>query len=142
MANQSYHRTIITSLSPYAAMEKISRVDLWWKKDYSGSAAQLNDKFTVPFGIVNGHRSFVDFLVSEYIAGHKIVWKVVDCNLPMFKDDKEWLNTEIVFALSRDENKTRIDFTHLGLVPTTECYAICEKGWDGHVTKSLAGLLE
>ena len=77
--------------------------------------------------------SFVDFVVSELEPGKKVVWKVTDCYLPWFKDTKEWNNTEVVFQLSEENNKTKIDFTHVGLVPEVECYEACEKGWNGHL---------
>ena len=71
-----------------------------------------------------------------------MVWKVTDCYLPWFQDKKEWDNTEVVFELSEENarpndlagrSKTKIDFTHIGLVPEIECYDVCEKGWDGHI---------
>lgn len=133
MENKNYHRTITVNASATEAMKKISEVNCWWKKDFSGSAEKLNDIFTVPFG----EPSFVDFVVSEIIPGKKAVWKVTDCYLPWFNDKKEWNNTEVVFELSEADGKTQIDFTHVGLVPEVECYNVCEKGWDGHVTESL-----
>ena len=129
MQNKNYRKIIIVNASIEDAMEKISNIDLWWKKDFTGSAEQLNDTFTVPFGLP----SFVDFVVSELEPGKKVVWKVTDCYLPWFKDTKEWNNTEVVFQLSEENNKTKIDFTHVGLVPEVECYEACEKGWNGHL---------
>jgi hypothetical protein len=137
MENKNYHRTIVVNASAEDAMKKISQIDCWWKKDFSGRAEKLNDKFTVPFT----EPSFVDFVVSEFTPGKKMVWKVADCYLPWFQDKKEWNNTEVVFQLSEENGKTKIDFTHIGLVPEVECYNVCEKGWDGHVTKSLASFI-
>jgi len=138
---KDYHRTIMVTASPAEAMKKISQVNHWWKHDFSGSAEKLNDRFTVPFSELNGEKSFVDFVVSEFEPNIKTVWKVIDCNLPWFKDKKEWNNTEVVFEISSERNKTKIDFTHIGLVPGVECYDVCEKGWDGHVTKSLLSFI-
>jgi len=135
--SKNYHRTIVVNASPEEAMKKISQINLWWRKDFSGSAAKLSDEFTVPFGELNGEISFVDFVISEFVPNKKIVWKVDDCNLPWFKNKKEWNNTEVVFELSEENDKTKIDFTHIGLVPEVECYEACEKGWDGHITKDL-----
>jgi len=129
MENKNYYKTIMVNASAEEAMKKISQVDRWWKKDFSGSAEKLNDTFIVPFG----ESSFVDFIVSEFMPGKKTVWKVTDCYLPWFKDKKEWNNTEVVFELSQENGKTKIDFTHVGLVPGIECYDVCEKGWDGHI---------
>lgn len=133
MENKNYHRTITVNASAEEAMQKISQLNLWWRKDFSGTAAKLNATFTVPFG----EPSFVDFVVSELVPNKKAAWKVTDCYLPWFNDKKEWNNTEVVFELSEENGKTRIDFTHIGLVPEIECYTVCEKGWDGHVTESL-----
>jgi hypothetical protein len=141
MESKNYHRTITVNASSAEAMKKISQVDKWWKHDFSGNAGKLNDTFQVPFGDLNGERSFVDFVVSEFEPNRKMVWKVTDCNLPWFKDKKEWNNTEVVFEISSDTNKTKIDFTHIGLVPGIECYDACEKGWDGHVTNSLLSFI-
>ncbi len=98
----------------------------------------MNDKFTVPFG----EPSFVDFVVSEMITNKKVIWSVTDCYLPWFNDKKEWNNTQVVFELSGENGKTKIDFTHIGLVPGIECYDACEKGWDGHVTESLVKFIK
>ncbi len=38
------------------AMKKISQINLWWRKDFSGRAEKLNDTFTVPFGELNGEK--------------------------------------------------------------------------------------
>lgn len=127
--NKNYHRTITVNVSAEEAMKKISQVNNWWKKDFSGRAEKLNDTFKVPFG----DPSFVDFIVSEFVPNRKIVWKVTDCYLPWFEDKKEWNNTEVVFELSKADNKTKIEFIHIGLVPEIECYDVCEKGWNGHI---------
>ncbi|HEX4851903.1 MAG TPA: SRPBCC domain-containing protein [Puia sp.] len=139
MENKNYHRTITVNASPEEAMKKISQINLWWKKDFSGSAEKLHDDFVVPFGIEG--ESFVNFRVSELKPGKKVVWKVTDCFLPWFNDKKEWNDTEVVFEISSENNKTKIDFTHIGLVPGIECYDACEKGWDGHVKTSLVKLM-
>jgi Activator of Hsp90 ATPase homolog 1-like protein len=141
MENKNYHRTITVNASSEEAMKKISQVNHWWKHDFSGSAEKLNDKFTVPFGELNGEKSFVDFVVSEIVPNKKSVWKVTNCNLPWFKDKTEWNNTEVVFEISAANDKTKIDFTHIGLAPGVECYDACEKGWDGHVTNSLVSFI-
>ena len=142
MENKNYHRTIVVNASAEEAMKKISQVNCWWKKDFSGSGEKLNDKFTVPFT----EPSFVDFVVNELVPGKKVVWKVTDCFLPWFQDKKEWNNTEVVFQLLQENarpddpvgrSKTKIDFTHIGLVPEVECYEVCEKGWNGHINTLL-----
>ncbi|MGZ3854324.1 MAG: SRPBCC family protein, partial [Flavisolibacter sp.] len=127
--NKDFHRSTTVNVSPGEAMDKISQVNRWWKQDFRGSAQNLNDRFTVPFG----DPSFVDFVVSEFVRNKKMVWKVTDCYLPWFENKKEWNGTEVVFELLEEDGKTKIDFTHVGLVPGIECYEVCEKGWNGHI---------
>lgn len=128
-----FHTTIFVDASPDEVLEKISQVNLWWAKNLSGSAKRLNDKFTVTFG-----ETFVDFQVKELVPSKKVSWKVTDCNLHWISAKKEWKATEVVFELSNEKGKTRLDFTHIGLVPEAECYKDCEAGWNGHITMSLA----
>lgn len=141
MKDKNYHRAIMVSARADKAMKKISEVNHWWKRDFSGSAEKLNDKFTIPFGELNGEISFVDFIISELIPDKKVVWSVTDCYLPWLKDKKEWNNTEVVFELSAENGKTKIDVTHIGLIPEFECYEVCEKGWDGHIINGLEKLI-
>ncbi|PWT96763.1 MAG: SRPBCC domain-containing protein [Bacteroidetes bacterium] len=129
MESSNYHKTIEVIGNSRDAMKKISQINHWWKNDFSGRAEKLNDTFIVPFTAP----SFVDFIVSEEIPGKKLVWKVTDCFLPWFQDKKEWNNTEVVFELSENKGKTRIDFTHVGLVPQMECFEVCQNGWNGHI---------
>lgn len=126
---KDFHKTILVNATAQEAMKKISEINLWWKADFSGSVEKLNDVFTVPFS----ESSFVDFVVSEFLPGKKMIWKVTDCYLPWFQDKKEWNNTEVIFELAEENGKTKIDFTHVGLVPEIECYDVCEKGWSGHI---------
>ena len=81
--------------------------------------------------------SFADFQITELVPDKKVVWKVTDSYLVWFNDKKEWNGTEVVFEISKKENATQIDFTHVGLVPGVECYDACEAGWNEHIIQSL-----
>ena len=137
MEKKDFHLTITVNASPEEAIKKINQVNLWWAKKVIGNSEVLDDKFTVDFG-----KTFVDFQISELIPNKKVVWKVTDCNLDWINDKKEWNNTEVVFEVSTESNKTKIDFTHIGLVPGIECYEDCEEGWTGHVTNSLVKFID
>jgi len=132
MQGKDFHTTIIVNASAEEAMKKISQINLWWVKNFSGKPEKLNDKFHVPMG-----ETFVDFQITELVPNKKMVWKVTDCYLPWLRDKKEWNGTKVVFEISGKENATQIDFTHIGLVPGIECYNVCEEGWNGHITNSL-----
>jgi len=132
MEKKDFHRIITVNATAEEAMKKISQVDLWWAKNFSGGAEKLNDKFTVRFG-----ETYVDFEISELLPGKKVVWKVTGCYLHWLDDKKEWCNTEVVYEIDSENGSTIINFTHVGLVPGVECYEDCEQGWDGHITQSL-----
>lgn len=136
MEKKNFRKTITVNASAAEAMQKIGQVNLWWAKKFTGSAGKLNDKFTVRFG-----ETFVDFLITEFVPNKKVVWKVTDCNLHWIKEKKEWNNTEVVFEISSANNRSKIDFIHMGLVPGVECYNDCEVGWTGHLTNSLVSLI-
>ena len=132
MNANNFHTRITVNAGAKEAMKKINQVDLWWAKNFTGRAEQLNDQFSVRFG-----ETFVDFRISEFVPEKKVVWKVTDCNLHWINNKKEWNGTDVVFELSGNANGTEIDFTHIGLVPGVECYNDCEVGWTGHITQSL-----
>jgi hypothetical protein len=132
MANKSFHTTIKVNASPEEAMKKINHVNKWWAKKVKGKTERLNDKFTVDFGT-----TWVDFQITELVPNKKVVWKVTDCNLEWIGNKKEWDGTTVVFEISENKPVTEIDFTHLGLTPSFECYEDCKAGWTEHVTESL-----
>ena len=77
----------------------------------------------------------------EVVPNKKWVWLVTDCHLHWLKDTTEWKNTRIVFEISEGNQQTRIDMTHVGLVPEVECYNVCEPAWNGHLN-NLAAWIE
>ena len=137
---QDFSYRLMVNASAPEAMEKISRVNLWWAKKFKGSAAKLNDEFSVYFG--GPDDTFVDFKISEVIPGKKVVWLVTDCNLHWIDDKKEWKNTEVIYTLTEKEGKTQIDFVHKGLNPESECYESCKPGWTHHLKDSLQKLID
>jgi hypothetical protein len=137
MNQQNYHCSIIINSTPKIAMEKIDQVSSWWASNFEGSSAKLNDMFTVHFG-----DTFVTFKVIEMETDKKRKWKVVDCNLHWLKDKKEWNGTTIDWEVKHVNNSTRINFTHVGLVPQIECYKDCVKGWNFYVGESLLQLIK
>lgn len=132
MKQKDFNRTIIVNASPGETFEKIARVRDWWAKSFTGSALNRGDSFRIEFGT-----TWVDFTIEEAIAGQKVTWLVTDSYLPWLKDKKEWNGTKVVYEISPHGNQTKIDFTHLGLVPAIECYENCEKGWTRFVMISL-----
>jgi len=47
----------------------------------------------------------------------------------------------MIFEISTKGDKTIIHFTHEGLVPEKECYAMCERGWTTVIKDYLYNLI-
>ena len=137
MKEQDYHITLTVDAAPPEVFKNINNVAAWWNDEVKGSSQQLNDEFTVQFGDM--HVSTQKLI--EVVPDKKVVWLVTGSQLNFIKDKQEWNNSKISFELSKHEGKTRINFTHFGLVPEIECYNSCTKGWDYYIKGSLLKLL-
>jgi len=136
MKNQDFNCRITANATAEETMDAISRVSVWWAKDFIGRAEKLDDEFTVRFG-----ETFVTFRITEFIPGAKVVWTVTNCYLPWLNDKTEWTATKVIFEVSTENNQAIINFTHQGLAPQVECYDRCVKGWTGYIAGSLQNLL-
>lgn len=136
MEAKNYHTAITAKTSAEKAFEKVNLVKGWWAKKFSGSSQKLNDVFTVRFG-----ETFVTFKLVEVTPDKKVAWLVTDCYLHWINNKTEWNGTKIVFDISEKNGSTKIDMTHVGLLPDAECYNDCKKGWDGHIKQSLYKLI-
>ena len=133
---EDYHCSITAKTSAKDAYACISRVYSWWASNFEGSAQKLDDVFTVRFG-----ETWVTFKITEAIANETITWHILDCCLPWLADKKEWKNTDVLWEISSNDDITRVDMTHVGLVPAIECYGNCEQGWNHYIKGSLHKLL-
>jgi hypothetical protein len=136
MENQDFHKSITTDVSAEKAFDKITSVNQWWTANFKGSAKKLNDTFTLQFG-----ENKFTFKVVEAVPNKKLVWLSTDCYMPWLNNKTEWKNTKITFDISEENNQTRIDLTHVGLVPGVECYNVCEVGWNQYFGESIPALL-
>jgi hypothetical protein len=75
------------------------------------------------------------------VENKKLVYKVLDNHFNFTKDKSEWVNTRLVFEISKEEDKTKVQFTHVGLVPEYECYNVCFDAWSGYIKNSLYNLV-
>ncbi len=133
---QDYHIQIATSAAPEAVFNAINKVPAWWSTHFEGSASEVGDIYTVTFG-----ETWISVQVVELIPFQKILWRVEDCHKHWLKDKKEWKGTWMLWEIAEENGETKIDFTHIGLVPGIECYNGCEKAWDFYIRESLLGLL-
>jgi hypothetical protein len=79
--------------------------------------------------------------ITELAPGKKVMWHVLDAHLNFVKDKTEWNGTDIVFDIGRKDGKTELRFSHLGLVPTFECYGGCSGAGGFYINDSLLSLI-
>lgn len=118
--------TIQVDLNAAEIFQMIGKVSQWWISNVDGPTENLNDEFTVSLGT-----TWKKFRITEKTE-NKVVWEVVDCNLPWLEDIKEWKGTKITWEV-KDGN---IRFTH-NLDPNMPCYNQCERAWGNYIGESL-----
>jgi hypothetical protein len=110
----------------------------WWSRDIEGITDRQGEKFTYTFG--DAHDCTMELVKVDQ---DQIVWKVTynrfDPNL--VKDSEEWVGCKVIFDISKDGDKTKLVFTHKGLVPQLECYHLCQPAWTTYVQSSLSSLI-
>src|SRR6188768_77379 len=137
MKEQDLTIVITVNATAQEAFKNINSVTKWWTENLEGSSEKPGDEFTVRFGDV--HVSTQKLV--EVIPGKKVVWLVTYSRLNFIQKKDEWTNTKIVFGIAETEGKAKVDFTHIGLVPSIECYDACSNAWAPYVQHSLAGLI-
>lgn len=115
----------------------INSVSKWWTENIEGSSQKLNDEFTVRFDDV--HVSTQKLI--EVVPDKKVVWLVTDSKLNFVEDKEEWTDTKISFEIYSKDDKTEIQFTHIGLVPAVDCYQDCSNAWSHYIRGSLLSLI-
>jgi hypothetical protein len=69
------------------------------------------------------------------------VWPVVDSRLAGPEDPGGGTGTHIIFEISRQDARTKLRFSHVGLVPEFECFDSCSSAWGFYVNRSLRHLI-
>ena len=133
MKEQDYHISITVDATAHEAFNCINSVTKWWTENLEGSSQKLDDEFIVRFGDVHYSRQ----KLVEVVPDKKVVWLVTDSKLNFIEDKQEWTNTKITFEISTQNDKTKIHFTHIGLVPEIECFDACSNAWSQYIHQSL-----
>jgi uncharacterized protein YndB with AHSA1/START domain len=141
MTEHSFTTTLSVEATPDEAFAAINDVRGWWSRDVDGSTDTVGTTFAFR-GNQDGrnvHRARIE--VAELVPAERVVWHVVDNWMSFIRDQSEWKDTRIVFELSPRGDGTQIHFSHLGLVPTYECYDACFNAWTFFLQNSLRGLI-
>jgi|SRR5688500_17812284 len=137
MNSQNFTTTILVDATPQQAYDAINNVRGWWSENIEGDTDKLNSIYDYHYQDV--HRSKIK--VIELVPAQKVVWQVLDNYFKFTEDKSEWIDTKIVFEITKKDNKTEVRFTHEGLVPDYECYNVCFDAWTAYIQNSLKKLI-
>ena len=137
MNDQNFTATILVDKTAQEVFNAINNVRGWWSEEIEGNTAKLNDEFNYHY--LDVHRCKMKLV--EVVSNKKIVWLVLDNYFSFTQDKTEWNGTKIIFEITTHDNKTKIQFTHEGLVPEYECYNACVNGWTQYIQHSLLSLI-
>lgn len=129
--------TFTVDKNPEQVFAAINNVHGWWAENIEGSNENPGDTFKIRFDFGD---SF-EMKITDIVPNEQVSWLVTDSNLTWIKDAKEWVGTRIIFDINAENGSTRINFTHVGLVPEVECYNGCVKGWNYYINESLYKLI-
>jgi len=142
MKNQDFTTTILVEQTPAAAYNAILNVRAWWSglygESFEGSSEKLGDEFSF---LAGGGVHYTKQKLVELVPNKKVVWLVTEANLSFVEKTDEWNGTKISFEISQESGKTRIVFTHVGLVPEFECYDSCAPAWTQYMQERLVDVI-
>jgi len=137
MEDQDFTTSFTVDNSPASVFSAITNFRAWWSVQIEGSTDQLNETFLYHYKDV--HLCKVKLI--EIVPNKRLVYLVVDNHFNFTKDKTEWINTKLIFDISAEGGKTKVQFTHEGLVPAYECYDVCHDAWTSYIQGSLQSLI-
>ena len=135
--SDSYNTTIVVGRTPDEVFAAINQPEVWWNELITGSARSVGDEFG--FDMPGVHTTRIR--VTEADPGRRVVWHVLENHFSFVEDQDEWLGTDVIFEIVQGEDDTRVNVTHIGLVPEFECYDVCSGAWTLYLNAGLRALL-
>lgn len=137
MEDKSYTADILVDQSPAKAFDVILNFRAWWSEEIEGETDRLNEEFFYHYRDIH----LCKMKLIELVPDKKIVYLVTENEFNFVEDKSEWINTKLIFEISHEDGKTKVKFTHEGLVPGYECYQVCNDAWSGYIKNSLYKLI-
>jgi len=137
MDSQYFTTTFEVAATPQEVFTAINNVRGWWSENIEGDTNTLQSEFLYHYQDV--HRCRIKII--ELHPNKRVVWHVLENHFKFTKDETEWKDTYVVFDILEKAGKTQVQFTHQGLVPTYECFKICQDAWTYYIQGSLKDLI-
>ncbi|MEO7989985.1 MAG: SRPBCC domain-containing protein [Chryseolinea sp.] len=131
--SKSFTATILVDQNPATAFTAIQNFRAWWSEVIEGNTDKLNETFFYHYKDIH----LCKIKLIEVIPNKKLVYLVLDNQFNFIEDKTEWINTKLIFEITSEGSKTKVQFTHEGLVPECECYNVCNDAWSAYINKSL-----
>lgn len=135
--NENFTTTMLVDQNPETAFNAIKNFRAWWSEEIEGNSDKLNAEFFYHYKDVH----LCKIKLIEIIPDRKLVYQVLDNQFNFVKDKSEWVNTKLIFEITNESDKTRVQFIHEGLVPEYECYNVCNDAWTSYIQGSLQSLI-
>jgi hypothetical protein len=139
--NTNYTREIVVSTTPTEAYKALTTgFKEWWTTDCN-PVTDTGDIITFKFGpsywVMRTNNLVPAKLVElECTEAHHVHDGLPSTIL------SEWKGSKLIWEILKQDEKTKIVLTHEGLVPSLECYEVCEQGWDYFFVNSLKQYLD
>ena len=137
MTSQNFATTFVVDQTPDETFAAILNVRGWWSGEIEGRTDTLGEEFTYRYKDIHYSKQ----QISELVPGRRVVWQIVDAYLNFVEDATEWTGTEVIFEVVPKGGQTEVRFSHVGLVPASECYDQCSSAWGFYVNRSLRDLI-
>jgi uncharacterized protein YndB with AHSA1/START domain len=138
MKKQDFTTSFTIEQSPEEVFNAVNNVRGWWSGEIIGDTSKIGAEFTYRYKNMHDSKQ----RITEFEPGKRVVWHVTDAELTFVRNKKEWIGTDIVFAIAKKAGRTELRFTHVGLVSTFECYDGCSGAWGALVDGNLRRLIE
>ena len=131
-----YTREIVVSNTASAAFRALTtEFDKWWTAS-SAPIADVGDLVTFRFDPTYWTMRVTKLSENQCVELQCVEAQHIHDGLPA-SILKEWEGTVLRWDIEPEVKLTRIHFLHKGLVPSLNCYEVCEQGWDHFFISSL-----
>ena len=132
---------MIVSATPQRVYRALTKRVKKWLAPTSNEIESVGDILTLYFD-----PTYWTLRVNKLIPNRLVELQCIEANhirpgLPA-SIREEWLGTKLTWRIAPHPTGAKISFVHSGLIPSLDCYKICEAGWDFYFQISLRNYLE